>query len=193
MIASFSNLQQTLQTQDINTKYIRRPEDFLDPLLNVLCTFNLRPGSTGKLELAFCLYIRKRFFLRVFVLKPTERAQVFLKTVLGIFKTALRLRDRHFLMWQLMKVSNVFNTLALKQIFWKTKTFFKKLEYSFLVETTKIENASFPFKTALSEANVKANRMATAKWTYHKESSFASNYFIFFRKFVPVLEPRKKS
>ena len=80
-----------------------------------------------------------------------------------------------------MKVSNVFNTLALKQILWKTKTFFKKLEYHFLVETTKIENTSFPFKTALSEANVKTNRMATTKWTYHKEWSFASNYFIFWK------------
>ena len=59
------------------------------------------------------------------------------------------------------------------------KTFFKKLENRFLIETTKIENASFPFKTALSEANVKTNRMVTTKWTYHKEWSFASNYFIF--------------
>ena len=50
-----------------------------------------------------------------------------------------------------MKILNVFNTLTLIQIFWKTKTFFKKLEYSFLVETTKIESTSFPFKTALSE------------------------------------------
>ena len=58
-----------------------------------------------------------------------------------------------------------------------------------LVETTKIESTSFPFKTALSEVNVKTNRMATTKWTYHKEWSFASNCFIFFWKFVPVLEP----
>ena len=47
-----------------------------------------------------------------------------------------------------------------------------------LVETTTIENASFPFKSALPKANVKANRMATTKWTYHKAWSFASNYFI---------------
>ena len=99
--------------------------------------------------------------------------------VLGILKIALGLRDRHIFMWQSVKVLNVFNTLTLIQIFWKTKTFFKKLEYHFLVETTKIENTSFPFKTALSEANVKTNRMATTKWTYHKEWSFASNYFIF--------------
>ena len=32
---------------------------------------------------------------------------------------------------------------------------FKKLEYRFLVESTKIENASFPYKTAISEANAK--------------------------------------
>ena len=63
--------------------------------------------------------------------------------------------------------------------FLENENLFKKLEYRFLVETTKIENTSFPFKTALSEANVKTNRMATTKWTYHKEWSFASNYFIF--------------
>ena len=64
-----------------------------------------------------------------------------------------------------MKVSNVFNTLTLKQISWKTKTFFKKLEYRFLVETTKIENISFTLKTDLSEANVK-NRI---EWRLQNE------------------------
>ena len=38
---------------------------------------------------------------------------------------------------------------------------FKKLEYRFLVESTKIENASFPYKTAISEANVETNKMVT--------------------------------
>ena len=76
---------------------------------------------------------------------------------------ALRLRDRQVFISQLAKVSDVFNTLILKQIFWKTKTFLKKLKYRFLIETTKIENTSFPFKTALQEANVKTNRMATTK------------------------------
>ena len=83
-------------------------------------------------------------------------------------------------MWQSVKVSNVFNTLTLKQIFWKTKTFFKKLEYRFLVESTKIENASFPYKTAISEANVKTNGMVSTKQTYHKERSLATNNFILF-------------
>ena len=89
-----------------------------------------------------------------------------------------------------MNVSNVFNTLILKQIFWKTKTYFKKLEYCVLVETTKIENTLFPFKTALSEANIKTNRMVTTKWTYHKEWSLTT---FFFGKFVIILEPPKKS
>ena len=84
-------------------------------------------------------------------------------------------------MWQSLKILNVFNTLTLKQIFWKTKTFFKKLEYRFLVESTKIENASFPYKTAISEANIKTNKIVTTKWSYQKEQSFASNYFIFLK------------
>ena len=48
-----------------------------------------------------------------------------------------------------------------------------------VVESTKIENTSFPYKTAISEANVKTNKMMTTKWNYQKERSFASNYFIF--------------
>ena len=59
------------------------------------------------------------------------------------------------------------------------KTLFKKLELRFLVESTKIENTSFPYKSAVSEANVKTNRMVTTKWTYRKERSSAGNYFIF--------------
>ena len=75
-------------------------------------------------------------------------------------------------MWQSVETLNVFNTLTLKHIFWKIKTFFKKLEYSFLVESTKIENASFPYKTTRSKVNVKTNRMLSTKWTYHKEQNW---------------------
>ena len=34
----------------------------------------------------------------------------------------------------------------------------KNLEYFFLIESSKIENTTFPYKTALSEANVKTKR-----------------------------------
>ena len=53
---------------------------------------------------------------------------------------------------------NVFNALTLKKNFWKNQTVFKKLEYSFLVESTKIKNITSTYKTALSEANLKTNR-----------------------------------
>ena len=93
----------------------------------------------------------------------------------SVWETGVFLCDNHW------KLKNIFNTLTLKQIFRKTKTIFKKLGYRFSVESTKIENASFLHKTAMSEANVKTNKMVTTKWTYHKERSFAGNYFIFWK------------
>ena len=68
-----------------------------------------------------------------------------------------------------------------ENLFLKNETFFKKLEYSFLAESTKIENGSFSYKTAIWEANVKTNKMVSIKWTYQRERSFASNYFVFMK------------
>ena len=59
------------------------------------------------------------------------------------------------------------------------QTFSKKLEYRSLVESTNIDNATFPYKTALSASNVKRNRMGSTKWTCHKERTSSSNYFSF--------------
>ena len=73
-----------------------------------------------------------------------------------------------------MEILNVFHTLTLKQIFWKKKPF-QKTGVHFLVESTKIENGSFPYKTVMSEANVKSNRMVSTQWTYHIGRSFACN------------------
>ena len=39
-----------------------------------------------------------------------------------------------------------------------------------------IESETYPYKTALSEANVKANRMGSTKWTYEN----GPIYFILF-------------
>ena len=44
-------------------------------------------------------------------------------------------------------------------MFQKRKPFLKKLEYRFLVESAKIENVTFSYKTPLSEAIVMTNRM----------------------------------
>ena len=93
-------------------------------------------------------------------------------------------------MWQSVEILNDFNTLTLKQIFWKRKIFFKQLEYRFLVESTKNETASFPYKTAISKANVKIERW---EQNYnHKERRFASNYF-FVREFCFSLETSYKA
>ena len=43
------------------------------------------------------------------------------------------------------------------------QTLFKKVEYRFLVESTKIENAAFSYKTALPEPIVKTNSMGSTK------------------------------
>ena len=83
-------------------------------------------------------------------------------------------------------------TLTLIQIDWKKKTFFKKLEYRFLVETTKTGNTSIPFKTALSKPLLRQieqrlqNRPITKGEVLPVETSFLWH-------FVGVLEPLKKN
>ena len=63
---------------------------------------------------------------------------------------------------------SIFNTLTLKQIFSKTKFFSEKIEHRFSIESTQIENASFPYKSTISEVNVNANRIVSTKRTFHK-------------------------
>ena len=120
-------------------------------------------------------------FLRGFILKPTERAYVDLKNDARNFQNSPPFERLACFYVTISGNFERFQTLTLKQIFWKTKTFVKKPDDSFLVDSTSIESASFPYKTALSEANVKTNRVVSRKWTYHEERSFASNYFSFLK------------
>ena len=56
---------------------------------------------------------------------------------------------------------------------------FKKLDYLFLFESTKIESATFPYKTALSEANAKKNgesKILFSLRTSYKELIWCSNH-----------------
>ena len=105
------------------------------------------------------------------------------KILLWIFKIVSVFRDRHVFMWQPLEISNIFNTLTLKQIFWETKTFFKKLEYHFLVENDQIERASFPNKSTqkpmLREVEWVQNGVQNGSIT--KNGVFASNCFIFWK------------
>ena len=117
----------------------------------------------GQMLVGFCLNTGKRFFFRFHFKDNRKSIDSSKKKVLGIFKIAVRLRDRHVFIWQSVEVLNDSNTLTLKHIFWKMENFFKKLEYRFIVESTKVEKASFPYKTAISEANVKTNKMVSTK------------------------------
>ena len=65
--------------------------------------------------------------------------------------------------------------------YFNSETNFSEKFKLFSVESTKIENAILSYKTTLSEANVKTNRMVGTKCTYDKKRSFASNYFIFWK------------
>ena len=103
--------------------------------------------------------------------------------VLGIFKIALRLRDRHVTICESFKRFQYFNV---ETNFLENENLFQKIWVLFFSWNHKIENTSCPFKTVLSEANLKTNRMVTTKWTYHKEWSFATSLF---GKSVSVLEP----
>ena len=108
------------------------------------------------------------------------------------------MRDRHVFKWHSLEILNVFNSLTLQQNFPKIKTFLKILEYRFSIESTNIKRTSFPYKTILSNANFKTNRIGR---TYHKEESFGRDYFVFlkilfqFKKLVQrldlVYQPRK--
>ena len=115
----------------------------------------------------FLSYHWKALFLRGFILQPTERAQVLLKKSTRDFQNSHVTISGNFESFQYLNFETVF--------FGKRKPFSKK------VESIKIENASFPYKTAILEANFKTNGMMSTKWTHHKERSFASNYFIFMK------------
>ena len=67
--------------------------------------------------------------------------------MLVIFKIILRLRDRHVFMWQSVEILNVFNTLTLKQIFWKTKTFLKKWSTVFKLQALRLKTHHFHTKS----------------------------------------------
>ena len=60
------------------------------------------------------------------------------------------------------------------------KAFYKILKDCFLVQNSNIENATFSYKTTLSDTNIKTGRMGSAKWAYNKEQSFCQYFFFFF-------------
>ena len=105
-------------------------------------------------------------------MKPTKRTEVFFKNGARNFQNSPPIERPA---WFYVKVSRNFQRFQ----YFNFEPFFKKLEYRlycFSVENTKAENASFSYKSTISEANIKRNRKVNTKCTYHKEQRFASNY-----------------
>ena len=96
----------------------------------------------GKMWIGFCLNTGKRLFVEVSFSGHQKDYRFLWKIVPGIFKISFCLRDQHVFTWQSLKILNVFITLTLKQVLWKTKHFFRKLESRFLL-------AIFLYKTSL--------------------------------------------
>ena len=90
------------------------------------------------------------------------------------------LKDRRIFMWQLQKILNIFTALALKQVFWKTKSFYEKLECHFLVEISTIENDIFHTKLPCQKPMLRQIEWGVQNGPITKDAF--CNYFIFFKK-----------
>ena len=130
----------------------------------------LSASFTAKFALVFVLTLENAFQMKRLHFKTNRKSRDFSKSSTRNFRNSPScVRSACFY----LTISGNF----------ETKTFFKKLEYSFLIESTEIESASFPYTTAISEANVKTNTMVSTKCTYHKERSFARKPFFFLKIF----------
>ena len=101
----------------------------------------------------------KALCLRGFILKPTERRYFLLKNGTSDFQYSP--------LYCPVTISGNFERFHyfnFKTAFLENKNFFKKLEYRFSVESAKIKNATFSYKPALSEANIKTNGMGSTKY-----------------------------
>ena len=104
-----------------------------------------------KIQVGFCHNTKKRFFLDCFIL--------------------VLICDNHLKFW-------TFSILYLRNKFsQKRKPFSKNWRTVFYLKVRRLKTQFFPYKSALSEASVKAIRMGSIKWTYDKELGFGSNYF----------------
>ena len=133
-----------------------------------------------KIWVGFCLNTGKRFVLEV--LRPRERAYILLKRSTRDFQNSPPFERSACFYMTTNRNLECFHCFIFETDFLKNKNLFKKLEYTFLVQSANIESAIFPHKSALPEANIKTNRMGSAEWTYHKGRSFASN-FVFLKIF----------
>ena len=134
----------------------------------------------GKIWVGFCRNTGKRFFLRRFILKPAERAQVLLKNGTGNFQNSPPFERLASFYGVISRNFEHFQYFKFEIGFLENENFLKKTGVPFLIESTNIKNVSYPKKTAISEANVKTNRMVSTKQTYHKNGLLPVTTTLFF-------------
>ena len=95
-------------------------------------------------------------FLRGFILKPIERAQIHLRNSTKDFQNSPLFHRSACFYLTITGNFEQFQYFNLETDFLKNENLFQKTGVPFfLVEGTNIENTSFPCKTVISEANVK--------------------------------------
>ena len=128
----------------------------------------------GKIWVGFCLNTENAFSER-FHFESNRKGKVVLKNSTKDLQNSPPFEKLACFYMTITENFKRFQYFNFETDFLEKENQFKKLEYRVLVECTKIENASFPYKTALSEVNVKTNRTVTTKWTYHKKWCFSSS------------------
>ena len=86
-------------------------------------------------------------------------------------------------LWQSVKIFNVFNTLTLIQIFCKTKTFFKKLEHRFIVETLRLKTNHFYLKLLCQKPMLRQIEWRIQNWPITKSGVLPVTALFFWKIF----------
>ena len=102
--------------------------------------------------------------------------------MLRIFKIALRLIDRHILMWQSLEILNVFNTLILNKFSEKLKSFSKNWSTAFLLKVLRVNVQHFHARLQCQNSMLRQ-----IEWELQDESITKNGVLpattLFFRKF----------
>ena len=80
-----------------------------------------------------------------------------------------------------LQILYVLNTLTLKNIFWKAKIIFKNLEYSFLIESTKLKAEHFHTKLPCQKPMLRQIECGVQNGPITKNGVFPRHYSIFMK------------
>ena len=146
-----------------------------------------------KISIGFCLLTLEKAFCYNFHLKANRKSIASSKKQYQDFQNSPPFERSACSYVTISENLKRFQQLNFETDFLKNEKFFQKLEYRFLVESTRIENASFPYKTATSEVNGKTNYMVTTNGPITKNgvlpvtTLFLSKYCFSLRTFYKEL------